>query len=112
MVIETSDRQQLIIPSRTLASSSRMNESSMPNHSRISMKKIWSAKSPVLFSVNVRNTFALIFIPLAAIFATKWASPQKNTLQFGLFYSLLRALAVTTGKFGLRKGPSENHWKK
>lgn len=68
------------------------------------MTKTWGTSSPVLFSINVRNTFALIFIPLMAICFGHSVPVQKGTLQFGLFYSLLRALAVTTGKFGLRKG--------
>lgn len=65
--------------------------------SQISTKK--GPNSPMLFSLNLRNTFALIVIPLGAIFAIPWFPADRRTIWFGLFYSYLRGFSIVTGAY-------------
>ncbi|KAJ6024761.1 Acyl-CoA desaturase [Penicillium herquei] len=55
------------------------------------------SNSPILFSLNVRNTFALIVIPLAALFSVPWVPADRRTLWFGLAYAYLRSFSIVTG---------------
>lgn len=58
-----------------------------------------SSNSPSFYSFNLRNTFAIIIIPLGALLCTPWVPLKNKTLLFGVFYAYLRSFAIVTGTF-------------
>ncbi|KAJ5214882.1 Acyl-CoA desaturase [Penicillium chermesinum] len=55
------------------------------------------SNSPIFFSLNVRNTFALIVVPLGACLTIPWVPANRKTWLFGIFYAYLRSFAIVTG---------------
>jgi len=56
-----------------------------------------SSNSPSFLSFNLRNTFAIVIIPLGALVCTPWVPLKNKTLLFGVFYAYLRSFAIVTG---------------
>lgn len=89
--------QQLTTEPASLLLSRKQNHSSLRPRSLPSKER--SSNSPTLFSVNVRNTFAVIVIPLGALSSIPWVPLDLRTLLFGVFYAYLRSFAIVTGWF-------------
>lgn len=58
-----------------------------------------SSNSPTFLSFNLRNTFAIVIIPLGALLCVPWVPLKNRTLLFGVFYAYLRSFAIVTGRF-------------
>ncbi|KAJ5673851.1 hypothetical protein N7462_009290 [Penicillium macrosclerotiorum] len=56
-----------------------------------------STYNPSLSSVNLRNSFAIIAIPLGAIISLPWVHLHSKTLLFGVFYAYIRSFAIVSG---------------